>query len=88
LSETKAELFNTLSELTIVQATANISKELKSTVINLQRELVMSGEMQSQQRDVVSHLNALRCDASNAMLSQESYKHNINGMYYKVFINY
>ncbi|CAH1709062.1 hamartin isoform X2 [Aphis gossypii] len=78
LSETKAELFNTLSELTIVQATANISKELKSTVINLQRELVMSGEMQSQQRDVVSHLNALRCDASNAMLSQESYKHNIN----------
>ncbi|XP_060843203.1 hamartin isoform X3 [Rhopalosiphum padi] len=78
LSETKAELFNTLSELTIVQATANISKELKSTVINLQRELVMSGEMQSQQRDVVSHVNALRYDASNAMLSQESYKHNIN----------
>ncbi|XP_025197525.1 hamartin isoform X3 [Melanaphis sacchari] len=77
LSETKAELFNTLSELNIVQATANISKELKSTVINLQRELVMSGEMQSQQRDVVSHINALRYDASNAMLSQESYKHNI-----------
>ncbi|XP_022179521.1 hamartin isoform X3 [Myzus persicae] len=78
LSETKAELFNTLSELTIVQATANISKELKNTVINLQRELVMRGEMQSQQRDVVSHVNALRYDASNAMLSQESYKHNIN----------
>jgi len=63
-----------------VQATANISKELKNTVINLQRELVMRGEMQSQQRDVVSHVNALRYDASNAMLSQESYKHNINGM--------
>ncbi|XP_016662477.1 hamartin isoform X3 [Acyrthosiphon pisum] len=78
LSETKAELFNTLSELTIVQATANISKELKNTVINLQRELVMRGEMQSQQHDVVSHVNALRYDASNAMLSQESYKHNIN----------
>ncbi|XP_025416247.1 hamartin isoform X2 [Sipha flava] len=78
LSETKAELFNTLSELTIVQAAADISKELKNTVTNLQRELVMCGEIQSRQRDVVTHVNALRYDATNAMLSQESYKHNLN----------
>jgi len=71
-----------------VQATANISKELKNTVINLQRELVMRGEMQSQQHDVVSHVNALRYDASNAMLSQESYKHNINGMCHEIYITY
>jgi len=68
-----------------VQAKANISKELKNTVKNLQRELVMSGEMQSQQRNIVSHVNALRYDASNAMLGQESYKHNINGMCHEIF---
>ncbi|XP_050534355.1 hamartin isoform X1 [Daktulosphaira vitifoliae] len=75
LSETKGELFNTLSELSIVQAAADISKELKNTVTNLQRELVISGEMQSRQRDIVTHVNALKYDATNVMLSQESYKH-------------
>ncbi|VVC28746.1 Armadillo-type fold,Hamartin,Armadillo-like helical [Cinara cedri] len=85
LSETKAELFNTLSELSIVQATADMSKELKNTVINLQRELVMCGELQSRQRDVVTHINALRYDATNAMLSQESYRHHLNELQDKLY---
>lgn len=50
---------------------------------NLQRELVMCGEMQSRQRDVVTHVNTLRRDATNAMLSQESYKHHLNGKFDK-----
>lgn len=41
----------------------------------------MCGEIQSQQRDVVTHVNALRYDATNAMLSQESYKHHLNGKF-------
>lgn len=88
LADTKAELFNTVSELAIVRAAADISKELKNTVSNLQRELVICGEIQSQQRDVVTHINTLRYDASNAMLSQESYKHYLNGKLLKyLFLN-
>lgn len=79
-------LFNTISELTIVRAAADISKDLKNTVSNLQRELVICGEIQSQQRDFATHINAIRYDASNAMLSQESYKHYLNGMLNEIFI--
>lgn len=71
-----------------MQAAADISKELKNTVTNLQRELVMSGEMQSRQRDIVTHVNALRYDAAYAMLSQESYKHNLNGMFDKIIYRF
>lgn len=70
-----------------MQAEADISKELKNTVTNLQRELVMCGEMQSQQRDVVTHINALRYDATNAMLSQDSYRYHLNGMFVKICFN-
>lgn len=69
-----------------MQAAADISKELKNTVTNLQRELVMCGEIQSRQRDVVTHVNALRYDATNAMLSQESYKHHLNGMFDRIIL--
>lgn len=62
-----------------------MSKELKNTVTNLQRELVMCGELQSRQRDVVTHVNTLKYDATNAMLSQEAYRHNLNGMFDKIF---
>lgn len=54
---------------------------------NLQRELVICGEMQSQQRDIVTHVNALRYDTTNAMLSQESYKHHLNGMFNDILYN-
>lgn len=54
---------------------------------NLQRELVMCGEMQSQQRDIVTHVNALRYDATNAMLSQESYKHHLSGIFDDILYN-
>lgn len=68
-----------------MQATADMSKELKHVVTNLQRELVMCGELQSRQRDVVTHVNTLRYDATNAMLSQESYRHHLNGMFNNIF---
>lgn len=71
-----------------MQATADISKELKNTVTNLQRELVMCGEMQSQQRDVVTHINALRYDATNAMISQDSYRHHLNGKFDDICFNF
>lgn len=74
-----------MSELSIVQAAADISKELKNTVANLQRELVISGEMQSRQRDIVTHVNALKYDATNVMLSQESYKHHTRGKFNFLF---
>lgn len=67
-----------------MQATADISKELADTVTTMQRELVMCGEMQSRQHDIMTNVNAIRYDATNAMLSQESYKHNINGMFDKI----
>lgn len=67
-----------------MQAAADISKELTDTVTTMQRELVMCGEMQSRQRDVMTHVNSIRYDASNAMLSQESYKHNLNGMFDRI----
>lgn len=70
----------------MVQQTADISKELKETVATLQRELVMSGEMQSRQREIMTHVNAIRFDATNAMLNQESYKHNLNGMFDRLIV--
>lgn len=73
-----------MSELSIVQATADISTQLKKTVTMLQRELVMCGEMQTRQYEVVSNMNAIKTDASNAMLSQESLRHHLNGMYFEV----
>lgn len=88
LSDTKAELFNIKSELNIVQATADMSKELKNTVANLQLELVIRGEMESQQRDVINHVKTLSYDATSAVLGQESYRHYLNGMFneYLLFV--
>lgn len=64
-----------------MQAAADTSKELADTVSILQRELVMSGEMQSRQHDLMTHMNTMRYDATNAMLRLESYRHHLNGMF-------
>lgn len=64
-----------------------MSKELKNTVANLQLELVMRGELESQQRDVMTHVKTLSCDATNAVLGQESYKHYLNGNIYNMSKN-
>jgi len=64
-----------------VQAAADTSKELADTVSILQRELVMCGEIQSRQHDLMTHMNTMRYDATSAMLSQQSYKHHLNGMF-------
>lgn len=63
----------------MAQAAAATSKELADTVTNLQHELVMCGEMQSRQYDLMIRLNTFQCDATYAMQNQESYKHYLNG---------